>query len=68
VSDGLELRYFVLKPSGKGDHGKASRAALRAYAEVIANTDQRFANDLENWATEEQLKAAGLGETGESNA
>ena len=28
---GLEMKYFVLKPSGNNEHARASRAAMQAY-------------------------------------
>lgn len=53
---GLEMRYFVLKPSAAGIHGKACRAALRRYADLIATTEPEFAADLRAWADAEQAK------------
>lgn len=51
---GLEMRYFVLKPSAEGEHGRASRAALRTYARMTSNAS--LAHDLNRWADDEQAK------------
>lgn len=36
---GLMMKYFVLKPSAKGWHGEASRAALEAYENVARSNN-----------------------------
>ena len=47
---GLIMKYFVLKPSAKGWHGKASRAALEAYENVLRQHGEiEFAEDLRLW-------------------
>ncbi len=53
---GLELRYFVLKPSAAGLHGKACRAALRKYASMMLETEPELAADLRAWCDAEQEK------------
>lgn len=53
---GLEMRYFILKPSAAGLHGAASRAVLRKYASMMAETEPEFASDLHAWADAEQSK------------
>lgn len=66
----LELRYFVLKPSGTSLHAEASRAALTAYAEVILHGAQcdrptsiekrnemhQLALDVQEWVRDERAK------------
>ena len=54
----LEMKYFVLKPRGKGVHAQASRLALHAYAIIIQDTDPQLALDLRTWAMKEQEDAA----------
>ena len=47
----LKLKYFVLNPTSSDEaFAKASRAAMRAFAASIAETDKDLANDLRNWA------------------
>lgn len=54
--NGLEMRYFVLKPSASGIHGKACRAALRAYSNVVVAENPELAADLNAWANVEDEK------------
>ncbi len=53
---GLEMKYFVLKPRGAFDdpYAKASRAALKAYAEAILEENSQLYGDLEKWRINEQ--------------
>ena len=47
----LEMKYFVLRP-GKDDwHGKASRAAIRAYADALDKMEEEpeLVYDLREW-------------------
>lgn len=53
MSDGLQMRYFILKPSGNEPHHAASRAALAAYAESIRSTNLQLADDLLKWVIRE---------------
>lgn len=47
---GLIMKYFVLKPSARGWHGEACRAALEAYENVARqNGETEFAEDLRLW-------------------
>lgn len=47
---GLKLKYFVINPSSSDENfAAASRAALLAFANEIADTDKELANDLRNW-------------------
>lgn len=57
---GLMLKYFVLKPKGSSPYSKASRAAMRAYADVIEGENYDLADNLRNWVAEEQMKSAAL--------
>lgn len=54
--DGLQMKYFVLKPRSKqpGDvYAEASRKAMRAYANHIQGINPAFAEDLRRWANDE---------------
>jgi hypothetical protein len=55
MSDGLMMKYFVLKPKGDDVFAKASRRAMRAYADTIHNENPTFANELRAWADNEQI-------------
>lgn len=46
------MKYFVLNPNKNDKYGKASRAALRAYAEEMDNINPELATDLYNWLDE----------------
>jgi len=54
----LELKYFVLKPRGKGEYAVASRAAMRAFAKAIEKEDKELALSLVEWADIEMSRAA----------
>ena len=54
--DGLLMKYFVLKPEGKDQYAKASRAAMMAYASMINKANKELANDLWAWVEREQAK------------
>lgn len=54
----LEMKYFVLKPSGDSLHAKASRRAMREYADTIRDEDAEFADQLHKWCADEAGKAA----------
>jgi hypothetical protein len=54
---GLLMKYFVLKPRGDNEHAKASRAAMRRYAKVIASSEPQLAKDLTEWADTEFANA-----------
>jgi hypothetical protein len=47
--EGLKLKYFVLNPTKDDVYGKASRAALMAYATAIEGTNRELAYDLRLW-------------------
>ena len=50
---GLQMKYFVLKPNGNDAYAKASRAAMRAYANHIANENKELCDELREWADSE---------------
>ena len=47
--EGLQMKYFVLKPKGDDEYAKASRKAIWAYAQAIASTNRQLAIDLREW-------------------
>lgn len=51
--EGLKMKYFVLKPSGKNPYAIASRKAMIAYAESIHEENWKLATDLMKWVTDE---------------
>lgn len=53
--NGIQMKYFVLKPHGTDAYAKASRAAMRAYAYSIARENPELRNDLLKWADSEIL-------------
>ena len=59
MSNGLHMKYFVLKPRGdfNDPYAKASRAALKAYAETIIDENPDLYASLEKWRIEEQGRA-----------
>ena len=50
MTNKLELKYFVLKPSTEDIYGKASIAAMRTYAALIADENPEYAQGIEDWA------------------
>ena len=57
MTSGLQLKYFVLKPAGKDAYAKASRAAMRKYADLIKEENHKLANELRAWADDEAIIA-----------
>ncbi len=59
MTDGLQTKYFVVKPCGafEDPYAKASRKALKAYASAIEDENPKLAHDLRMWEIEEQGKA-----------
>lgn len=53
---GIKVKYFVLKPAGKGNWAKASRTAMRVFAAEIESTEPALASSLKQWAYEEERK------------
>lgn len=52
-NSGLLMKYFVLKPKGRGTHARASRAAMRAYAAVVKQCNPELSDELHQWADNE---------------
>ncbi len=50
---GLMMKYFVLKPEGDTAYHRASRKAMRAYAEAIEKENPKMAEELVEWASKE---------------
>lgn len=57
MSDGLLMKYFVLKPRGNDEYARASRAAMLAYAKEIEATDQQLSRQLEDWVSDAGAEA-----------
>lgn len=55
--NGLEMKYFVIKPKGNGIYAEASRKAMKAYAAHIDAENRKFANDLYDWVNREERNA-----------
>lgn len=60
--DGLQLKYFVLKPGGTGAHARASRSALVAYANTLLANDVQgqLPERLQCWAKRDSVSTADL--------
>ena len=56
-SEGLILKYFVLKPKGNDIYAVASRKAMQTYAKIIESVNPEFANDLYSWIGREHIDA-----------
>lgn len=65
---GLEMRYFILKPLGNTAYHKASRAAMRKYANMIREENPKMAEDLDTWHEREWIKNLNYEENTEKNA
>jgi len=64
---GLDLKYFVIKPKSKtadDPYARASRQALRAYADAIETENGELAFNLKRWANKEDKEAGLLNATG----
>lgn len=57
--DGLLMRYFVLKPSGQSPYARASRMAMRKYADAIKGENPDLARELGEWADRTHAEAWG---------
>jgi len=55
--EGLEMKYFFLKPKGDDIYALASRLAIRRYARVISAENPKLAEDLKEWVNSETLNA-----------
>lgn len=63
ATSGLQMKYFVLKPSGPSPYAKASRMAMREYAKAIRADNAALADELMEWAdqTHAENYAASIG-------
>lgn len=50
---GLEMKYFVLKPKGKGKYAEASRQAMVTYALAIKEENPEMCDEMLNWVDRE---------------
>jgi ribosomal protein S27AE len=50
---GLEMKYFVLKPSGNTQYHHASRVAMHKYAEIIKSENPELSSELIEWVDRE---------------
>lgn len=57
MSDGLKMRYFVLKPKGHDVYAEASRLAMEAYAAAIKADNPELSTSLRSWVTNERTAA-----------
>jgi len=55
--DGLMMKYFVLKPKGNNPYARASRMAMRVYADHIRSTNPELCYNLNEWVNREQEEA-----------
>lgn len=62
MSDGLKMKYFVLKPEGADDYARASRAAMKTYADFIVTKNPELAEELRAWVDREFINALETGE------
>lgn len=56
TTQGLQMKYFVLKPKGEGPYAKASRAAMRQYARLIRQENPDLHDELLEWADKEMFE------------
>lgn len=65
ATSGLQMKYFVLKPSGPSPYAKASRMAMRKYAEAIKAENPDMAAELIEWVDQAHAEnyAASIGAT-----
>jgi len=55
---GLMMKYFVLNPRSRElTYARASRAAMRTYARMIAHENPEMAAELRAWADSVQSEA-----------
>jgi hypothetical protein len=51
--NGLQTKYFVLKPKGADPYAVASRKAMLAYADAIDDANHDLAVELRHWVFRE---------------
>jgi hypothetical protein len=54
---GLVMKYFVLKPAGDDVYAKASRMAMRKYAEAVAQANPELTHQIRDWVDQEHAEA-----------
>lgn len=54
--NGLQMKYFVLKPKGNDRYAEASRAAMNQYARLIEHENPQLAKELREWTQRELLQ------------
>jgi hypothetical protein len=59
---GLQMKYFVLRPAKNDWHGRASRAALSAYASAVESEHPELCAEIRAWVDQEEVKAAAMDE------
>lgn len=57
--EGLQMKYFVLKPKGNTKYHNASRLAMTAYANAIEDENPELAKELMNWVFNETSQSGG---------
>ena len=57
--NGLQMKYFVLKPKGDDEYARASRLAMSAYADAIEQENAELAAELNAWTEKEAAAAIG---------
>lgn len=62
MGNGLQMRYFVLKPKGKDAYARASRAAMFRYSLAIMGENPELSRELLDWASLEWAAAECDGE------
>ena len=50
---GFKVKYFVLKPKGTDQFAKASRAAMRTFAQSMHGHDNELSDYVKAWAESE---------------
>lgn len=58
-NQGLQMKYFVIKPKSKepnDPYARAARMAMRTYAEWIEEFNLSMATSLREWAESEEDK------------
>lgn len=57
MTDGLQMKYFVLNPKGNSLHARACQAAMLEYAEVIYCRNSQLSLDIQDWIEKERENA-----------
>ena len=52
-SQGLKMKYFVLKPAGDDVYAQASRVAMSTYATYIDEFNPQLADEMRKWVESE---------------